>query len=223
MVPQISQANFFSEQIQPSLRKSVDAPSLLLWSSGLLATWALQSQNQQIRDQWGDHKILSAETSHLGDIYVRYGGNASIALIQLFFDTENGLHHTRALLFTGVLTQGLKMSTNEERPDGSDHYSFPSGHTSSAFATATSLSYSYGWRAGIPAYSMAALTGLSRIADNKHWASDVIAGAFLGIIWGRATYHPEKSWQEQESTSSQSSWLPAWEEGQFTLQYSRYF
>jgi membrane-associated phospholipid phosphatase len=51
------------------------------------------------------------------------------------------------------------------------------------FTLAGSLTYSYGWKAAVPAYTAATVTALSRIKENKHWLSDVVAGAFLGTYW----------------------------------------
>lgn len=78
---------------------------------------------------------------------------------------------------------GLKNTTNVMRPDGSDNHSFPSGHTATAFMTATMLNKEYGYKSpwiGVGAYSVA--TGLMRMANNKHWLSDVLVGAGIGIM-----------------------------------------
>lgn len=88
-----------------------------------------------------------------------------------------------AIMFSVV--RGLKHATNVTRPDGSDNHSFPSGHTATAFMAATMLSKEYGhispWiSAG--AYTVAAGTGLMRVANNKHWISDVMVGAGFGIL-----------------------------------------
>lgn len=91
----------------------------------------------------------------------------------------------RAQVVTGVLTQGIKFAADRTRPDGSN-YSFPSGHTSSAFATAAVLQRHYGWKVGLPAYALAGYVGGSRLAENRHYLSDVIFGAAIGIIGGRA-------------------------------------
>ena len=68
---------------------------------------------------------------------------------------------------------------------GATGFSFPSGHTATAFMTATMLSKEYGhlspW-VGIGAYSVATTTGLMRVVNNKHWLSDVLTGAGIGII-----------------------------------------
>ena len=80
---------------------------------------------------------------------------------------------------------GLKNTTNVMRPDGSDNHSFPSGHTATAFMTATMLNKEYGYKSpwiGVGAYSVATATGLMRMANNKHWLSDVLVGAGIGIM-----------------------------------------
>jgi membrane-associated phospholipid phosphatase len=82
-------------------------------------------------------------------------------------------------------TELIKVSVGRERPNGQDNKSFPSGHTSNAFAMATVAQRHYGWKIGIPAYGLAGLMGISRIHEDKHWLSDVVAGATLGYIAGR--------------------------------------
>lgn len=87
-------------------------------------------------------------------------------------------------IMAGVVNT-LKTTTQVERPDGSNRHSFPSGHTATAFMTATMLTKEYGhispW-IGIGAYSVASATGLMRMANNKHWLSDVMTGAGIGIM-----------------------------------------
>jgi membrane-associated phospholipid phosphatase len=76
----------------------------------------------------------------------------------------------------------LKEIVREERPDHSGMDSFPSSSTASAFAAASSIQVRYGWNYGLPAYSMAAFVGYSRVAADKHHWQDVAAGAVIG--WG---------------------------------------
>jgi hypothetical protein len=78
----------------------------------------------------------------------------------------------------------IKYATNRDRPNG-DPRSFPSGHAAATFATAVVLQEHYGWKVGLPAFAAAAYTSVSRITDNKHWASDVVFGAALGIASAR--------------------------------------
>lgn len=81
--------------------------------------------------------------------------------------------------------QYMKMNTNVHRPDGSNNHSFPSGHTATAFMTATMLTKEYGhispW-IGIGSYTVATATGIMRVTNNKHWLSDVLTGAGIGIL-----------------------------------------
>ena len=83
------------------------------------------------------------------------------------------------------MVKGMKHMTDMPRPDASDTKSLPSGHTAVAFMSATMLSIEYGhlspWiSAG--AYGLATATGLMRIGQNKHWASDIVTGAGIGIL-----------------------------------------
>lgn len=96
-----------------------------------------------------------------------------------------GADLVRAQLMTAVFTHGLKLSVGRRRPDGT-RFSFPSGHTSATFATATVLQRHFGWKVGVPAYAFASYVAGSRLQENKHYASDVIVGAALGIVSGRA-------------------------------------
>jgi len=82
-------------------------------------------------------------------------------------------------------TQSMKHLISTGRPDNSDDHSFPSGHTATAFVTATILHREYGHISplvSIGGYATAAATGILRIRKNRHWASDVAAGAGIGIL-----------------------------------------
>lgn len=86
--------------------------------------------------------------------------------------------------FMAGAVNGVKYTVGRLRPDGSSYNSFPSGHTATAFLTAALLDMEYGWRSpwfSIGGYTAAAVTGVSRIMNNKHWVSDVVAGAAIGI------------------------------------------
>lgn len=96
-----------------------------------------------------------------------------------------------AALMAGAVNT-LKATTRVQRPDGSDNKSFPSGHTATAFMTATMLTKEYGHKSpwiGIGAYTVASATGLMRMANNKHWLSDVLTGAGIGILSTEAGYY----------------------------------
>jgi membrane-associated phospholipid phosphatase len=91
----------------------------------------------------------------------------------------------RAHLVAEAITLAFKATVRRERPDGGQ-FSFPSGHASVTFATATVLHRQFGWKAGVPAYAMASYVALSRIQARRHYLSDVIFGAAVGIASGYA-------------------------------------
>jgi len=91
----------------------------------------------------------------------------------------------RAQVTAQATTQAIKFGTRRVRPDGST-LSFPSGHTASAFATASVLQRELGWKAGAPAYALAAWVAASRVQMHRHYLSDVIAGATVGLLAGRS-------------------------------------
>jgi membrane-associated phospholipid phosphatase len=90
-----------------------------------------------------------------------------------------------AFLINAGYTTLLKEVIHRERPNGEDNLSFPSGHASNAFTLAAVAERHYGWKAGVPAYTLASLVAVSRLQRNKHYLSDVMAGATLGYIVGR--------------------------------------
>jgi hypothetical protein len=96
-----------------------------------------------------------------------------------------------ANLFLNSTCQTVKHITGVQRPDGSSFTSFPSGHTAEAFASAEFLRQEYRdvspWY-GVIGYSVAATTGYMRLYNNKHWLSDVIAGAGIGIASTKLSY-----------------------------------
>ena len=80
-----------------------------------------------------------------------------------------------------ILQQALKHLVLEKRPDGSDSYSFPSGHTTSAFSGAAFIQHRYGWKYGFPSYVLASYVGYTRVQVQKHYDWDVLGGAVIGI------------------------------------------
>lgn len=83
------------------------------------------------------------------------------------------------------LVQALKVTIRRERPDGSNHSSFPSGHSASSFATAGVLHRHFGWKVAVPAYAYGAYVAAARMSANKHHISDVVMGAGIGLASAR--------------------------------------
>jgi membrane-associated phospholipid phosphatase len=129
-----------------------------------------------------------------------------------------GLRALESVVISGIIAGGLKGVTGRARPDtspadarnfvlfrgvrgGSELQSFPSGHTTAAFAFAAAVDEEWArlnpgrprW-IGPALYGLATLTGLSRMYDDRHWSSDVLFGAAIGAITARAVvrYHADR-------------------------------
>jgi hypothetical protein len=91
----------------------------------------------------------------------------------------------RAQIIAQTVTGVVKQTAQRDRPDHSDMRSFPSGHTSVSFASATVLQRELGWKVGAPAYAVASYVAMARVEKQKHFLSDVAFGAAVGILAGR--------------------------------------
>lgn len=173
---------------------SIVAPGLLM-SSGVLTAVFFKDQIK--------YKIVEQRNRHVGDFHTSLDNYLEYASIPIAYGLDvfgvksknDFLNRTLILIKGEVLmyasTNLLKLTTHERRPDGTDYYSFPSGHAAQAFATATFLSEEYKNR--LPwmpyaAYTLAGTTGLLRIANNRHYIGDVLFGAGLGILSMKVAY-----------------------------------
>lgn len=127
-------------------------------------------------------QIVGGFAVQFGGAWAAYGIGRAIAHERT---AVVGADLVRAQLVNSVFTQGLKLTINRARPDG-DPWSFPSGHSSGTFANAAVLHRHFGWKVGAPAYAVATYVAASRIQERRHFASDVIFGAGVGLISGRA-------------------------------------
>lgn len=106
-----------------------------------------------------------------------------------------GMDIIEATILSEGITEAVKYSVRRQRPlhpDGTRNsgYSFPSGHATMTFAAATVLQQHLGWKAAVPTYFVASYVAISRMVENRHFASDVAFGAADGIIIGRSvTWH----------------------------------
>lgn len=130
--------------------------------------------------------------SHVGSTLVQVGGSFATYTIGRLAGKPNvtdlGRDLIRVQLLAGGVTRLLKHTVRRERPGGSrsSRTSFPSGHTSSTFASATMLSRRFGWKVGVPMFGLASYVAASRIVDNSHFLSDVVFGATIGVTAGQA-------------------------------------
>lgn len=106
-----------------------------------------------------------------------------------------GMDGLEAALLAEGFTQALKVAVRRDRPQQvggvqSRTFSFPSGHAMITFAGATVMQQHLGYKAAIPTYLVASYVAMSRLHDNRHYASDVAFGAAMGIVIGRSvTWH----------------------------------
>lgn len=94
-------------------------------------------------------------------------------------------------VITTVVITTLKHQAHRLRPDGSGYNSFPSGHTATVFAAAELFNQEFKGQSpwyGYAGYTIATATGILRMYNNKHWLSDVVAGAGFGILSTKLTY-----------------------------------
>jgi membrane-associated phospholipid phosphatase len=125
----------------------------------------------------------------IGGASVQFAGAAATYTLGRFTGSSKtawlGADLLRAQMVTQTLTGLMKISVRRTRPDGGE-FSFPSGHASVSFASATVLQSHFGLKAGIPAYAVASYVAASRIQQKRHYLSDVTFGAALGIVVGRS-------------------------------------
>lgn len=166
---------------------------LALGTSLILATYAQDDRIESYFQQ--NHPLRRA--SRVGDIAgtVLNSGFPGIGVYCVGRLSDNGeLTELGKLMFATSMVKwwlslGLICSVRRERPETENlsvfeggKASFPSGHVAGGFATATVLNEFYGPRIGIPAYLFAGFVGLTRLEDNKHYASDVVGGAVVGTL-----------------------------------------
>lgn len=159
---------------------------------GLESHWIIR-RNNEIRDelQEGGHEQFTI------DDFTQFA--PTVAVYGLNLCGVKGVHNfgerTIILGTAAFLTLStvyiVKATGNVERPDGSARNSFPSGHTAFAFMGAEFLRREY-WNVspwiGVTGYVVAAATGFLRMYNNRHWATDVIAGAGIGILSTEIAY-----------------------------------
>jgi len=136
-----------------------------------------------------------APGKYIGSGYVQAGTAVGLYVIGRFLlphvesqPRTNKVSHLgfdliRTLILSQTVTHGIKATVRRDRPTG-ECCSFPSGHSSAAFATASVLERHLGYRGAWPTYVVASYVAASRLHDNRHFLSDVIFGSAIGISSG---------------------------------------
>lgn len=150
------------------------------------------ASQQYVADKFYDLRYAYAPTYHCPiDDYLQYA--PAVAMLTMKACGVQSRSSWGRLLVSdafsvaimAAVVNGLKYSVGTPRPDGSQNNSFPSGHTATAFTAAHILHKEYGelspW-ISVGGYTVATFVGVSRILNNRHWISDVLAGAGIGIL-----------------------------------------
>jgi membrane-associated phospholipid phosphatase len=174
------------------LRELVSPPSLMILAAGGLGAFAVTPKDNDVTRSFARADSLEDALDPgeiIGSGYVQFAAAAGTWIAGRATGhprvAATGIDLLEAQLLNGAMTQGLKYAVARERPDGG-RYSFPSGHTSAMFATATVIQHRFGWKAGVAAYAAGVYVGAGRLSDRQHHLSDVIFGAALGTVAGRA-------------------------------------
>lgn len=192
--------------------------ALLTYGSLSLVVPPLKNLNHTVRNEIISHH---PNFSTHADDYLRFAPTVAVYGLNLagLHGKNNYRDLTMIVLISNIVTKAsteiIKKSVNETRPDGSDQESFPSGHTSIAFASAEYLYQEYKnvspW-IGVGGYIIAGATGVLRIYNNRHYLGDVLAGAGLGILSTKITYlvYPYIKRKLFKNASSKAMILPAY-------------
>ena len=165
------------------------------------------------------------------DDYLRYAPAAALYALHLGgIKGKNSLADATGIYLlttaiSGTLVISSKHISQRTRPDGSDDHSFPSGHSTTAFASAEFLYQEYKdlspWY-GYAGYTVATTTAVLRLYNKKHWLSDVIAGAGFGILSTKASYllYPKIKQVFGGKKDSHYSLVPLYQQRTFGFAYT---
>lgn len=188
-------ANSFdtSKELKFSYKQLIIPSALIGYGVIALNNNSLKSLNLEIREEVNEHideKFTIDDISQYVPAVSVYALNAFGVKGKHNFKDRTIILGTAYVIMSGTVF-GLKKWTKVERPDGSSNNSFPSGHTANAFMGAEFLYQEYKdvspWY-GIAGYVVATGTGLFRMYNNRHWFSDVVAGAGFGILSTKVAY-----------------------------------
>lgn len=188
--------------------------------------------NTQIRDEVTediDNKLTIDDFSQYAPLVSVYALNLAGIHGKHNFKERTIIAATSYLLMSATVLS-LKSITKIERPDGTSFNSFPSGHTATAFAGAEMLWQEYKDQSvwyGVAGYAVATGTGIFRMVNNRHWLTDVAAGAGIGILSTKIAYwiHPwiQKKIFKSDGKKTASSVAPFYNGRQMGVGFVRTF
>ena len=179
--------------IQFKLQKLIIPSSLITFGVVGLESHSLKNLNGEIHEEVNEH----IDKRFTVDDFSQYVPYASVFVLDFAgIPAKHSLEERLTVAGTSYLIMAtsvttLKKISRVERPDGSSNNSFPSGHTATAFAGAEMVWQEYKdvspWY-GIGAYTIAAGTGFFRMYNDRHWLTDVVAGAGFGMLSTKIAY-----------------------------------
>jgi membrane-associated phospholipid phosphatase len=178
---------------KPGYKKLIVPTVFVTFGVTSLTSDALKNLNNSTKYEIGEHQpkhiTLDNYTQYVPAAMV-YGYNLAGIKGKHNLKERTIIYGTSQLISAAIVLP-LKHLVKEERPDGSNHLSFPSGHTATAFSSAQFLFREYQdeniWVA-ISGYPVAIFTGIYRTLNDKHWVGDVVAGAGFGILSTELAY-----------------------------------
>ncbi len=111
-------------------------------------------------------------------------------------DPEGRMQFYKSILTNTAVTFALKYTVKKQRPNGENNRSFPSGHTSTSFQSATFMHKRYGLKAAAPLYLGASYVAYSRVHSKNHDTTDVLAGTLIG---GLSSYYFTSAYQTKKT------------------------
>lgn len=185
--------NYRSEVYRFKVKK-LAVPTVLLGYGVLSLTYEpLKELNTSTRFEINEHQPDNLTL----DNFTQYVPAAAVYGLNVFgikgrhnFTDRTIIYATSTLLAAAVVVP-LKRSIHEVRPDNSNNQSFPSGHTTTAFASAQFMFREYqgqNFWLSLSGYPFAIFTGVYRTLNDRHWVGDVVAGAGFGILSTEAAY-----------------------------------
>lgn len=192
----VSFANVWRDFTSPFNTKGghIFYPGML--ATGIVAFHEHREFSQKVKNTVQKETSISAKrVYHWGDALGNGYLNGAYFLGALMLKRHDlSKHIFKASLYSTVATWALKLTVRERRPNGASHVSFPSGHSSLAFAfsTVVFLRHSLGW--GLAAMGVSSFIAYSRMVDNAHWFHDVIGGITIGASYAVGLYCVEKGY-----------------------------
>jgi len=200
---------YFVDALLPHLWEGAKASfadeTVPYWTLSVMSAAAAFTQDDKTRSWFLEQKPLG-DWKNVGNAWGEGYTQAGVALA--FWGTgwlandqkiaSTGEVLMEAEILNGIFTTAFKSIVGRERPDKSSRDSFPSGHASDSFCFAAVIDDRLGHGYGAAAYALALLTGMSRMESDRHYLSDVVMAAGMGVVIGYSVSGGHDDWPYQK-------------------------